>query len=76
MTINNDIDQDWDLTDEGHTMTYVADPADIPVSVAARVIHTLRLDVDRLNNEAMQYAERLRDAGLYVDYQPQGDQPS
>lgn len=62
------LDDEWDLTDEGDRMIYTMDPSGIPVSCAARVIHELRKDCGRLNDEVMEaradhprYQERKRD---------------
>lgn len=47
------LDEEWDQTNEGHHAIYTMNPSDIPASQAARVIYELRLDIDRLNREAM-----------------------
>lgn len=48
------LDEEWDLTNEGDQMIYTTNPPDIPVAFAARVIHELRKDCNRLNSEVME----------------------
>jgi len=45
---------DWSDTDEGHAAVYITDPEAVRMSHAARVIYELRLDVARLNDEAIE----------------------
>ena len=51
---------DWSETDEGHLTVYEMAPNLIPVDQVARVIYELRLDVTRLNAEAIGYFKRLQ----------------
>ena len=55
---------DWNVTEEGHHMIYEMPPEDVPVSLAARVIYELRLDVQRLNAEAINLHNAVAREGI------------
>lgn len=61
---------DWDESEEGHLTIYAMDPALVPADQTERVIYELRLDVARLNTEAMGYA-----TALHAEQQRHKDDP-
>ena len=63
---------DWSESDEGHQTIYEMAPNLIPADQAARVIYELRLDVTRLNSEAIDYFERLKKVRTFADEQVKG----
>jgi hypothetical protein len=60
---------DWSETNEGHLTIYSMAPNIIPAEQVARVIYELRLDVTRLNDEAISYMQKLQKVRSFVEAQ-------
>jgi hypothetical protein len=58
---------EWTEGEEGHLTVYDMAPELIPADQVARVIYELRLDVNRLNAEAIAYFQKLQKVRTFVN---------